>query len=375
MNIGIDGYEANTKELVGVGTWGYELIHHLYDIDTKNSYVIFLPTAPNNHLPKERENWRYRIIPSYGLWTISFLPFGIWTNREKIDVFFSPTHYIPRFVDIPRVVSIMDLSYIHYPEMFRTKDLFQLKNWTAYSVKHAKKIITISEFTKSEIIKYYQVPKEKIIVAYPGCNIIQDQISNSKNQKYILNIKKKYHIDGEYLLFVGTLQPRKNIVRLIEAFNRAIKQCNNLTMKLVIVGKKGWLYHEIFQKVKNLKLEDRVRFSGFVSDNDMPYLYAGARCFVLPSLYEGFGLPVIEAMVCGTPIVISNNSSLPEVGGEAAIYIDPQNTESIKEGIMRALQLNNKKKNELIKKARGQISKFSWQKCAEIVLKTLKDIK
>ncbi len=377
MNIGIDAYEANNPSIVGIGNFAAEIIKYLSRIDRENKYTIFLPNAPYNNLPPTTHNWHYRQVPSLGLWTFIFLPLGILTNKEKIDVFFSPTHYIPRFVRLPRVVSIMDLSYLHYPYMFRPKDLFKLKNWTAYSIENAQKIITISEFSKSEIIKYYQIPEDKIVVAYPGLakqykNININPTAGKKNN--IENIKKKYNIINDYILFIGTLQPRKNIIRLLEAYKLASQGEALQNFDLVIVGKKGWFYTEIFEKVRSLKLTNRVKFLDFVSSDDMPHIYSQARCFILPSLYEGFGIPVVEAMACGVPTIISNTSSLPEVGGDGSIYIEPENIDSIRNGILKALNLPASERKNIIDKGFAQIRKFSWEKSAKIVLETLKDI-
>lgn len=183
-------------------------------------------------------------------------------------------------------------------------------------------------------------------------------------------IRKKYGISGDYILFVGTLQPRKNLVRLIEAFSRL----NPKPYTLIIVGKPGWMYEEIYQAPKKFGVEEKVKFLDYVSDEDLPSLYQNARCFVLPSLYEGFGLPVLEAMSYGCPVVTSNTSSLPEAGGEAAIYVDPESVESIKEGILKVLNFTPRARQDLIKKGYDQVKKFSWEKCARETLKVLEEV-
>lgn len=375
MHIGIDGYEANTKNRVGIGTFAYEIMQNLHNVDKENHYSIFLPSKPEPDMPKASQYWQYKIIPSKKLWTFTSLPFGI-VKERSIDVFFSPTHYIPRFVRVPKVVSIMDLSYIHYPELFLSNDLYKLKNWTEYGVKNSKKIITISEFTKSEIIKYYRVKKENITVAYPSIAERYQKISESKdkinNNSDLIN---KYKIKNEYILYIGTLQPRKNISRLIGAYYELLKKTTNKKINLVIVGKKGWLYDEMFEKVKSLGLQENVIFLDFIPDEDMSEIYRNAKCFILPSLYEGFGIPVIEAMACGTPTVISNTSSLPEVGGNASMYIDPESRESITNGLIKAISLTQTQRQEYIDNGYKQLKKFSWRKSAQIVLSVLKGIK
>ncbi len=192
-------------------------------------------------------------------------------------------------------------------------------------------------------------------------------------QNKIKDLKAKYQIKGDYVIHVGTLQPRKNLLRLIEAFEKIQPS----ELKLVIVGKKGWLYKEIFSKVKELDLEDRIIFTGFVSDEELPYLLKGSICLVLVSLYEGFGLPVAEAMSLGVPVVTSNVSSLPEVAGKAGILVNPLEVGEITKGIEQVANLyykNSKKYQELVRKSQAQAKKFSWEKCAQEVLKVLEGV-
>ena len=374
ITIGIDGNEANQKIRVGSGVYAFELLKQFEKFQKSPAspgtgranikYQIYLKNTPITDLPKESSTWRYVIIAPKSLWTQIGLPIELW--REKMfgrapDIFFTPTHYAPRFSPSPSVISIMDLSFIHFPEMFNKKDLWQLKNWTGYSVKNAKKIITISNFSKKDIITYYGVNPEKVVVTYPGYDNkkFNPDIIGTKSK-----IKEKYKIDGEYILFVGTLQPRKNIAQLIEAFKIAMKQFNNETMKLIVVGKKGWLYEEIFQKVKELRIEKRIIFTDYVKEEELPDLYRSAKCLVLPSLHEGFGIPVIEAMACGCPVVVSNVSSLPEIVESAGVFVDPYRIESIAEGINQVCY-DEANRNKLIKKGLLQVKKFTWQKCAE----------
>jgi len=337
-----------------------------------------LKEKPLQDLPEETKGWRYRVFGPKKFWTQFALPLNLYLKRPRPDVFFTPTHYAPRFCPAPSVISIMDLSFFKFPEMFKKKDLVQLKSWTAYSVKNATKILTISQASKNDIIRYYKVPEEKVVVTYPG---LGQKLATTETWKIMENtkkIKKKYGIEGDYILYVGTLQPRKNLSRLIEAFGKLKTQ--NLPagrqgskLKLVIAGKKGWLYEDIFQKVKDLDLEKYVIFTGFVPDKDLPALYQGAKCFVLVSLYEGFGIPVLEAMSLGCPVVISNVSSLPEVGGKAAIYVDPYSVKDIARGIKEALELNDADRQNLVKKGLEQVKKFSWEKCAKETLRVLEE--
>lgn len=379
--IAIDGNEANVKNRVGSNIYAFELLKQLYQMQNakcksqncKSKFKIFLKESPLDDLPKSADCWQYEVFGPKVFWTKLSLPFKLMTNKPKPDVFFTPGHYAPCWAPCSIVISIMDLSYLYFPQMFKKRDLWQLRTWTAASIKKAKKILTISESSKNAIIDHYQVEPKKVVVTYPGVKL-KAQMSKCKTITQSSKLKTKYGIESDYLLYVGTLQPRKNLIRLIEAFNRTIEQSNNRTMKLVIVGKKGWLYDEIFSKVKELGLEKKVIFTGFVPDEELPAFYQGAQCFVLPSLYEGFGIPALEAMAYGCPVVASNVSSLPEVIGEAGIFVNPESIESIAQGIEKVLKLKPSEREKLVKRGKEQVKKFTWQKCAKETLKVLKEI-
>ncbi len=355
MLIGIDGNEANVEKRVGSNIYSYQLLQALSRLEAK--IVVYLKEKPLDDLPRKTDHWQYKAVGPKKFWTQFGLPLNLFFHQPKPDVFFTPGHYLPRWCPCPMVMSIMDLSYIYFPEMFKKRDLWQLRRWTASSVKKAKRILTISKFSKNAIIDYYHLDPKKVVITYPGLKM-------TKNKKKV--DLKKYNVEGDFLLYVGTLQPRKNLNKLIEAFSRL----SNKDLKLVIVGKKGWLYKEIFEKVKKLNLTKKVIFTGFVPDEHLPAFYQKAQCFVLVSLYEGFGLPALEAMHYGCPVVISDVSSLPEVVGEAGVLVDPNKTEEIANGIEKAI----KNREELIEKGYQQAKKFSWEKCARETLKVLKEV-
>jgi len=371
MIIGIDGNEANVKNRVGIGEFAFGVINGLHDLDEKNQYRIYLKQPPLADLPGESKNWQYRVFGPQFLWTQWRLPLEISLARPGLGVFFSPSHYAPRFCPVPSVISIMDLWHHHHPDQFNKKDIYQLKKWEAYSVKKSSQIITISEFTKSEIIKFYHYSKKKITVAYPG-------IESVSSIKYLVSsikkIKIKYGIEKDYILYLGTLQPKKNLIGLINAFSILNTKYLIQNTNLVIAGKKGWLYEEIFNKVKDLGLEEKIVFTDFVPDEDKNALIAGAKCFVLPSLYEGFGIPVLEAMRLGVPVAISKVASLPEVGGKAAFYFDPKNPESIAETIGKVLKLSVLDRKKTIEAGKARVREFTWEKCARKILKVLEEV-
>ena len=356
MIIAIDGYEANVSNRVGIGRYAYEIIRNIHKISTKNTYRVYLPGRPLSDMPKESDQWKYRVAGPEKLWTFVGLPLAIALDSPKPDVLFSPTHYVPRWISTPRVMAIMDLSYLEYPQMFRAKDLHQLIHWTTYSVRYARAIMTISEFSKRAIIDAYKVPEKRVIVTYPGLTMPKTQT--------------KERSLGDYILSVGTLQPRKNFVHLIEAFSQIAPKYPGLS--LVIVGKKGWLYEEILAAPQQYAVVDKVKFLDFVADDELPALYRNAKVFALPSLYEGFGLPVLEAMSYGVPVVVSNVSSLPEIAGEAGIYVDPESIESIAQGLEKALSEKRDVTRE--RAAKKQVAKFTWEKAAKQTLEVLEKV-
>lgn len=357
MLIGIDGNEANVTKRVGSNLYSFEILWGLKK--QQANAVVYLKNKPLPDLPPADRHWQYCVVGPKPFWTRLALPWALFRRQPQPDVFFTPGHYSPFRSPCPTVMAILDLAYIRFPQMFRRRDLWQLRHWTGRSARQAKRILTISQASKDDIINYYHLPPTKVVVTYPGLKVIQ-----KKSQVDL----SKYGVKGDYLLYVGTLQPRKNLNRLIEAFQLLSEE--NPQLSLVIVGKKGWLYEQIFKKVKELGLEKRVVFTGFVPDEDLPTFYQKARCFILVSLYEGFGLPVLEAMAYGCPVVASRVSSLPEVAGRAGILVDPESTEDIARGIKEAL----KKRRQLIRKGHRQAKKFSWEKCARETLAVLENV-
>ncbi len=365
MRIWIDGYEANVPQRLGSGQVAFQLLKSLEKLDQNNEYTILLPSEPMSDFPPERVGWRYRILKPHRLWTRIALPLALFSARKKPDLFFTPTHYGPWKSPVKNIITIFDLAFLHFPLMFPKTDLYKLENWTRSSVQKAGHIITISESTKTSIVDHYHQPKRKITVAYPGYN---NQLNRPVNdQKKIDAIKEKYGVEGKYILFVGTVQPRKNLKRLIEAF----KKIENV--KLVVVGKtsgegrQGWMYEEILALPKELGIEHKIIFAGFVPDEELVYLMNGATAYALPSLWEGFGIPVVDAMACGIPVIVSNISSLPEVVGKAGLQVDPKSVDQIEQAI-RLISTDKKLWQKQVKLGLEQAKQFSWEKMAKKVL-------
>jgi len=367
MIIGIDGNEANSERRVGIGAYAFSLLTHLTkNLDSETQLRIYLKDQPVKDMPQSK-TIHYEIVGPKRLWTQIGLPLKLFRERRKPYVFFSPSHYSPRFSPVPTAISIMDLSFIHYPQTFAKKDLAQLTNWTKYSAKKAHVIFTISNASKNDIIDTYHVPEERVVVTYPG---IREIVTLDPQIYSKAMLEKQYKIKEPYFLFVGTLQPRKNIERLIEAFAKLREQTDK-DIQLVIVGKRGWLYEKILQSPQKYNVSEYVTFLDFVKDDDLTILYKHATSYVLPSLYEGFGLPVLEAMKYSCPVITSNVSSLPEAGGDAALYVNPEDVQDISKKMKMMLE-DTKLRENMIKKGLEQVKKFSWDKTARQTLDALK---
>jgi len=311
-------------------------------------------------------------------------------NQRQYKVLFTPGHYAPRWSPIPYVSSVMDLAFLKYPRQFKKNDYLQLKKWTAYSVKNAAKVIAISEFTKSEIISTYHKNPDDIIVAYPAVQTLP-KITTTR----IRIVKKRFRLPDNYLLYLGTIQPRKNLSSLIKAFESlcffidkesfhtktALKQrgrrskLSYLTdLKLVIAGKVGWLSQPILDQINNSPFKHKIIQTGYVNDKIKQVLISQASALALVGFYEGFGIPPLEAMQLKTIPIVSKSSSLQEVVGNAGILVDPNDIDSITLGLKEALSLSAKQKAIMYKNARDQLNKFSWNKSAQAVLKQLIEV-
>lgn len=371
MIIGIDGNEANLEKRVGVNVYAFELLRAISQLQKSgvinHKLIVYLKRPPLSDMPKETQNFKYKIIRGKGAWILTRLMPYLWRNPDGLDLFFSPSHYVPPLVVQPRACSIMDLGYLKSSGQFKKYDYWQLKYWSAISIFVSKVVFAISESTKEDIIQKYPFASKKVVVtplAYDK-NLFNIKVAKEDTRR----VKGKYTIVSDYILFLSTLKPSKNIEGLIEAFNIISSRFSDV--KLVIAGKKGWLYESIFEKVRKLGLENRIIFTDYVLEEDKPALVAGAKVFCLPSFHEGFGLDVLNAMACGTPVVVSNKGSLPEVAGDAGVYIDPNSPKSIADGIGKVLSMNDIEYNRQVDKGLEQVKKFSWE---ETALKTMEGL-
>lgn len=374
MIIGIDGNEANIENRVGVNEYAFQLLWNLYKLqeseENPHNLIVYLKEKPREDLPKEKQNFKYKIISGGGMWIITKLMPYLFSNPDRLDVVFTPSHYTVPFSFIPRVCSIMDLGYLEFSTQFTKKVFWQLKWWSAMSIFVSKHIISISESTKRDIVRHYPFTKNKITVTLLGYDPkrFNAQISSS----VVRQIKNRYSIVDDYILYLGTLKPSKNIEGLIEAFGLVSTKWPKL--KLVIAGKKGWLYDSIFEKAERLGLKNKIVFTDFFSEVDKPAIFRGAKVFVLPSYWEGFGLDALYSIACGVPVVASKVGSVPEVLGDGGILVNPHDVKSIAAGINKVLSMNKDEYNKVVVKCLMQAKKFSWKETAKKTLEVLENV-
>jgi glycosyltransferase involved in cell wall biosynthesis len=363
MLIGIDASRTVAAERTGTENYSLFLIRALLEQDEQNSYRLYFSQPPAPDLFTLRPNVQMRVMPFPRLWTHLRLSWEMLTAPP--DVLFVPAHVLPLWRPRRSLVTVHDLGYFHYPEAHTPWARRYLQWSTSFNVRAAKHIIADSEATQRDLIQHCQAQPEQIRVIYPGYDPSFKPVRDEARLKALC---QRYAIRTPYLMHVGTLQPRKNLVRLLEAL--AVLVQGGQDVHLVFTGKKGWLYEPLFAQVRQLRLEERAHFTDYLPQEDLPVLLTGAQAFVLPSLYEGFGFPVLEAMACGTPVICSNVSSLPEVAGDAAMLVDPLDTGQLAEAMHRLLA-DDSLRNDLAARGLRQASRFSWGKCAQQVLELL----
>jgi len=363
MKIGIDVTGIHENQKTGTETFISNFIKELGK-DNKNTYILYsyFDVHKKINLPS---NFKLKIckfkppllqaILMFIFWNSISLPYYI--IKDKLDLFISTNQMGPLFCRARFMIVIHDLSFVTTKECFTLRDQIIYNFFAKLSLKRATSIFADSTATKNDIKNIYHIPDDKIKVVYLG---FDNKTFCLQNESVINLAKIKYNLKNKYIIFVGTLQKRKNIKRLIEAYN-ILKKSGKIDYDLVICGKKGWLYEDIFLYVKENNLEENVIFLGFVPDNDIAPLIAGAEMFALPSLYEGFGLPLLESMAVGTPTITSNISSLPEVVGSAGLLInDPTSTKEIAEKIL-LLSTDNCLKKDLKFKGLDRSKHFTWE--------------
>lgn len=370
MTIGFDGSRAFDENPTGTENYSAEILKNMLSIDAQNSYIVYVRPGyrkPDWGLPA---NAKIELIDFPLLWTQ--LGLASKTFTEPIDVLFVPSHTLPliRKPGLPTVMTVHDLGAEYLPTTHQLKQQLYLNFITHHQLKTASHLIAVSEATKKDLITKVKIPSKNISVVYEG---VKDM---SKSEPSLHKVLSKIGMEEKgYFLFVGTIQPRKNLDRIIEAYSLFLiesKQQINLP-DLVIAGKPGWDYEAIVNLPERLGIKSKVKFIGRVDDLELSALYKGAICLTYPSLFEGFGLPILEAYQHNCPVITSATSSMPEIAGKGAILVDPKQTSAIMRAMLEIYQ-NKAKRAELATEGRKQLAKFSWKKAAQETLEILENV-
>ncbi len=388
LHIAIDGNEANTDHRVGSNVYAFKLLEELEFIsrDQEVVFTVLLASDPVEDMPESRSGWQYRVIKPKLLWTRLALPIHLGLHKDSYDLLYTPGHYGPWYSPVPYVSSVMDTAYLTHPKYFKWKDRIKLEKWTKHSVDHAQHVITISDHSKENIQQHYdRAPNDISII--PPAPVEAQQQRFTKEQ--VSQTKKRLGIEGPFILHLGTLQPRKNLVRLIEAFEKLSRrivsqeiveeekerrtQLSDFAgLQLVLAGKPGWLTEKLERRLEQSPFKDRIVQTGFITAESKEILLRDAETLAMIGLSEGFGIPAIEAINRNTIPVIADNSSLPEAIGPGGIHVNPLDTNSIADGLERALLMTVRDEREILTAGKQYIENFSWEGSAKKLLTLLK---
>lgn len=365
MLIGIDASRATAARRTGTEHYSLQIIRGLIAAGPEHRFRLYLREQAAPGLFPKGDNVESAVLTPRRLWT--HLGLAREMRRCPPDMLFVPAHVVPLCHPPATVVTIHDIGYRFFPAQHPLGARLYLEASTRYSCMAARHVIADSQATARDLTQVYGVPAAKISVVYLGI----DQASWHAEVTEQKRVRARNRLEHPYVLYIGTLQPRKNLARLIEAFAQLPAHLGE--HDLVLAGATGWLTSGIFQRVQKLGLTERVRFLGYVAQEDLAALLSAASCFVLPSLYEGFGLPVLEAMACGTPVVCSNAGALPEVAGDAALLFSPTDTAALVAALTQVLG-DAATRATLVDRGRCQVQRFSWERCARETLAVLEEV-
>jgi glycosyltransferase involved in cell wall biosynthesis len=360
MRVGIDARLVYYSQ-AGIGQYILHLVDGLSKVDTQNEYVL-LQSRKDDTTILERPNFR-----RVSLWTPSHhrlerYSMNVELVRLGLDVLHSPDFIPPHRPSCRSVITVHDLGFLLYPH-FLTKESARYYGHIDQAVRWTDHIISVSESTKRDTVQHLGVPEDKITVVHEAANPIFRPIDRNQAREEVRN---RHGVDGPYILFVSTIEPRKNVPTLIRAVWQLMESYKE-EVHLVLAGGKGWLFEDAFAVVEALKMDRRVHFVGRVSSEDLLSLYNAAELLAHPAFYEGFGLPPLEAMACGLPVVVSNVASLPEVVGDAGLLVDPHNVDELTVAMWRVLT-EDKLRHEMREKGLRQAGRFSWERAARETL-------
>jgi len=373
LRIGIDTLAVIPSEIGGTHTYLTKLIENLARIDRSNEYFLFVAPWNKDLFQTEQENFQPMIsnVPAKPLairatYEQMILPFLAWKN--KIDVFHFPANVSPFILPCPCVLTIHDVTPLVFPELTPAILRYYWNITFRTSGRLAHLIITVSHSAKKDLVKLLGISEEKIEVIYHGSELETPEL---EDKSYLEPVQNKGKSDVPYILWVGKMYSHKNLTRLLYAYKRLKKTYQNMSHRLVLCGMKSWGYPSFVKTVEDLNLENKVVFKGYVPDGELKSMYSNASLFVFPSLVEGFGFPILEAMSYGVPVITSNCGAMVEIAGDAALLVDPYSVDEIAEAIYDVLT-NESLREDLVKKGLERASQFSWEKTARETLAVYK---
>lgn len=365
--IGLNAHLLNLSgnyRSAGINGYIYHLLQHLTP-STDLAYTVFLSE------PRAREHFKHLALalsrlpthkPSVRIFWEQFIQ-PIALRREGIDLVHALAFAGPLAISIPWIATVYDLSFVRYPQSFNRVNRLYLTWAVRQSVRRANRVIAISESTKRDLVQMFGAKADRVSVVYCG---VDPAFMRQRHQTELMEFCQRRNLPEKMILHVGTIEPRKNIVRLIRAFARA-KRAARLPHQLVLIGARGWKYAEVDAAIEQEEMANDVVFAGYVPQSELPLWYHAADLFVYPSLYEGFGLPPLEAMACGVPVVTSNASALPEVVGDAALQVSPEDETAIADAIVRALT-DQPLREQMIERGIQQSKRFSWERAGQATM-------
>jgi glycosyltransferase involved in cell wall biosynthesis len=358
MRIAINAL-AMKRQLHGVGSYVKNLVSALSRIDQENEYLVFASKENVCHLSGLGKNFHIELAPTNRIlrlpWEQSILPIRL--KKHGVDVYHGPTSVAPFVKTCPQVVSIHDMTFHLVPGRHSLHKLVYFRTMIPAMIRQSDMLIAISECTKRDLLRFVTTDEGKIKVVHHG---VETRFQPVREKSQLDRVREKYGLGRKFILYVGLIEPRKNLENLVDAY-AASNLCGELD--LVLAGNLGWDYARLMEKIQAPRLGGRIHLPGYIADSDLPALYSLAEIFVYPSVYEGFGLPVLEAMACGAPVVTSAVSSLPEVVGDAAILVSPQNSDDLAEAL-RAVWGNESLRRSLSERARLRSQLFTWEQTA-----------
>ncbi len=364
MRIAIDAHSVGTG-LGGNESYATNLVEALAEIDQKNQYTIYV--TKREALERFKDRWpNFKVKSTLPHTPLIRIPLTLSNELRRNPVDLLHVQFTsPPVAPCPVVVSIHDLSFEHLPLTFKRRSRMQLRMTVRRSARQAAQVLTLSQYVRDDVIATYGIDPERVAVvplAAPA------HFSPVRDEKELQRVRQKYGIDQNYILSVGSIQPRKNLPRLLEAYSLLRRSQPEVNLpELVLVGKCAWLYDETLRKIEQLGLSKQVTLTGYVPEADLPALYSGANCFIYPSYFEGFGLPPLEAMKCGAPVIVGNQTSLPEVVGDAAVLVDPFDVGDIAAVLARVIS-DSTLRFELRAKGLERAKAFDWRETARKTL-------